>query len=103
MINAINTNNPKIDISLGVYEIDLTAMKQINLFSDYERQLHFEEILIKADINQEQIQAFYKIKAAEIQYSYYFDDDILNNFNVAQQSIVSFLQNCVKNKEISYK
>jgi hypothetical protein len=103
MINAINTNNPKIDISLGVYEIDLTTMKQINLFSDYERQLHFEEILIKADINQEQIQAFYNLKAAEIQYSYYFDDGILNNFNLAQQSIVSFLQNCLKNKEISYK
>lgn len=52
IINAINTNASKIDISLGAYEIDLTSMKQVNLFSDYERSLLYEESLIKADINQ---------------------------------------------------
>jgi hypothetical protein len=52
MINAINTKTAKIDISLGAYEVDLTTMKQVNLFSDYERPLHYEESLIKADINQ---------------------------------------------------
>ena len=42
IMNAIRTNSGQLDLSLGVYEIDLTAMKQVNLFSDYERKLNFE-------------------------------------------------------------
>jgi hypothetical protein len=42
ILNAIRTNTAQLDLSLGVYEIDLTAMKQVNLFSDYERKLNFE-------------------------------------------------------------
>jgi hypothetical protein len=62
-----------LQLSLGVYEIDLTAMRQTNLFSEYQRNLGKEETIVKAEVNQNEIQAFYNSKIAEIEYSYFLD------------------------------
>lgn len=52
--NCINSPNPNqiCALSLGLYEIDLTTAKQINLFSGYGRNLSKEEVIIKAGVNQ---------------------------------------------------
>lgn len=66
IINCITSTNEACALSLGVYEIDLGTGKQINLFSGYERALSKEDVVIKAGVNQNEIQAFYNCKVAEV-------------------------------------
>lgn len=64
--DAIKSKKPNVELSLGVYEIDLSTMMQTNLFSDYQRKLCTEDILIKAEMNQEEVQTFYNAKISQI-------------------------------------
>ena len=39
ILKCLQTKQPFVDLSLGVYEIDLKNLTQKNMFSDYSRQL----------------------------------------------------------------
>ena len=71
--NAINLNISEVEVSLGVYEIDLGAWEQINLFSGYARKLHKDETITKIDKIVENMQVFYDVKMGEIVYQYSSD------------------------------
>jgi hypothetical protein len=52
ILKCLQDRQNSVDLSLGVYEIDLKKMTQKNMFSDYSRQLCREDTIIKANVNE---------------------------------------------------
>jgi hypothetical protein len=67
---CLNHNIQQCDLSLGVYEIKLDTMEQINLFSGYVRELKKDETAIKIDKVLENMQVNYDVRVGEIIYHY---------------------------------
>lgn len=59
---AINLNIAEVELSMGVYEINLGTMEQVNLFSGYTRKLCKDGTITKIDKVVENMQVFYDVK-----------------------------------------
>ena len=104
VIDGIRKGTAEVPLSIGIYQINLADMEQVNLFSGYKRVLKKEETIIKTDANQDKLQVYYQEKVCQLTYSYSKDDDnSMENLETAVQDVDQVIVNNLKSKLLSVK
>ena len=76
-------------------------MKQINLFSDYARSLKKEVLVIKANIYEQNIEAYYDIKCAQVSFNFENEQQSIKNLGKAVDDIKKYIEAQYKSVDIS--